>query len=603
MNAININIEGYNMNGICVGCLNHNRKMFFSEEVKNCYKLLGNIDVPEGLTLQVCWECLAAVRVMSRFRTQMLRSYQVLIDYSREHTFLYSPADLARHATQRLQVSRLPPAELPAPDEVKVEVADVDDQVKEEEDKFEDFYKDEPDHFSDSNDALTILEEPAHTEPVAIIEDDIPRVKKENKVKKKLKKDDKKKVKRKSSKDKDKSERKSSKDKERKSSKDKERRKSKEKRKGAKEKKKTGKFKKFSEELVETYTMTEAEMWAQRSEDASHEDFLRLRHRCGSCLVGFHNARFMQAHVENKHGEDPTSTQCDVCRCTVNPRELPAHREQHLTALRCRRCPFRTALARLMSGHVRQHDTPVVLKTYKCNVCGDEFSSKTDVLQHKNLSLSCKDENPKCDCCGKLFANKLRLRVHLEYMAGKKSSNKPEKLQIPCEECGKIFFSKKTYKNHVVIHDGVTHPCPVCGKLFQWKGNLARHLRLHADKKVGARYECRQCGKRFSSREGYNKHMRYTKTHGAGVLEVNRFACDHCGKKFQSKIILVDHIDWDHLKKVKYVCAICHKPFKSQLTLSAHVNNIHEGKKKVEPEGEHLCDMCGKYYKVRDRQA
>ncbi|CAG9109959.1 unnamed protein product [Plutella xylostella] len=241
--------------------------MFFSEEVKNCYKLLGNIDVPEGLTLQVCWECLAAVRVMSRFRAQMLRSYQVLIDYSREHTFLYSPADLARHATQRLQLSRLPPTELPAPDEVKVEAADVDDQVKEEvsEDKFEDFYKDEPDHFSDSNDALTILEEPAHTEPLEIIEDDIPRVKKENKVKKKLKKDDKKKVKRKSSKDKDKSERKSSKVKERKSSKDKERRKSKEKRKSSKEKKKTGKFKKFSEELVETYTMTEAEMWAQRS--------------------------------------------------------------------------------------------------------------------------------------------------------------------------------------------------------------------------------------------------------------------------------------------------------------------------------------------------
>lgn len=31
----------------------------------------------------------------------------------------------------------------------------------------------------------------------------------------------------------------------------------------------------------------------------------------------------------------------------------------------------------------------------------------------------------------------------------------------------------------------------------------------------------------------------------------------------------------------------------------AHMNNIHEGKNKKEPDGEHLCDVCGKSYKVR----
>ena len=30
----------------------------------------------------------------------------------------------------------------------------------------------------------------------------------------------------------------------------------------------------------------------------------------------------------------------------------------------------------------------------------------------------------------------------------------------------------------------------------------------------------------------------------------------------------------------------------------AHMNNIHEGKNKKEPDGEHLCDVCGKSYKV-----
>lgn len=45
MKEININIEGYNVNGICVGCLNYGRKMFTHEDVKDCFKLLADIDV------------------------------------------------------------------------------------------------------------------------------------------------------------------------------------------------------------------------------------------------------------------------------------------------------------------------------------------------------------------------------------------------------------------------------------------------------------------------------------------------------------------------------------------------------------------------------
>lgn len=45
MREININIEGYNVNGICVGCLNYNRKMFYCEEIKECFKLLADIEV------------------------------------------------------------------------------------------------------------------------------------------------------------------------------------------------------------------------------------------------------------------------------------------------------------------------------------------------------------------------------------------------------------------------------------------------------------------------------------------------------------------------------------------------------------------------------
>lgn len=45
MKEININIEGYNVNGICVGCLNYNRRMHYDNDIKECFKLLGEIDV------------------------------------------------------------------------------------------------------------------------------------------------------------------------------------------------------------------------------------------------------------------------------------------------------------------------------------------------------------------------------------------------------------------------------------------------------------------------------------------------------------------------------------------------------------------------------
>lgn len=51
MKEININIEGYNVNGICVGCLNYNRRMFYHPTVKECFRLLGNIDVSDAFSV------------------------------------------------------------------------------------------------------------------------------------------------------------------------------------------------------------------------------------------------------------------------------------------------------------------------------------------------------------------------------------------------------------------------------------------------------------------------------------------------------------------------------------------------------------------------
>ncbi|CAH0602303.1 unnamed protein product [Chrysodeixis includens] len=165
----------------------------------------------------------------------------------------------------------------------------------------------------------------------------------------------------------------------------------------------------------------------------------------------------------------------------------------------------------------------------------------------------------------------------------------PERPQ--CAECGKHFSSRKTYKYHLnVLHKGQNrYPCPRCGKVYQWKSNLGRHLRSHKARDSGELY-CETCDKRFASVATYRQHLRVSRRH---VPESDfSFMCNECGKKFVNKTRLRDHIDWEHLKKIKFRCQLCNKPFKCHTSLYVHMQNVHRNKEKK----DNLCHVCGKSY-------
>ncbi|KAG6463933.1 zinc finger protein 99 isoform X2 [Manduca sexta] len=165
----------------------------------------------------------------------------------------------------------------------------------------------------------------------------------------------------------------------------------------------------------------------------------------------------------------------------------------------------------------------------------------------------------------------------------------PEKPQ--CVECGKMFSSRKTYRYHLnVLHKGQNrYPCPRCGKVYQWKSNLGRHMRSHKARDSGELY-CETCDKRFASVATYRQHLRVSRQH---VTESEfSFMCNECGKKFVNKTRLRDHIDWEHLKKIKFRCQLCNKPFKCHTSLYVHMQNVHRNKEKK----DNLCHVCGKSY-------
>ncbi|XP_049884143.1 zinc finger protein 57-like [Pectinophora gossypiella] len=577
MKEININIEGYNVNGICVGCLNYNRNMFYSNEIQDCFKNLAGIDVPDGLSIQVCWECLAAVRATNRFREQILQSYHTLIEYSRKHTFLNSPTDLSKYAQQRLKSSTVDTfstvVKVPPPvDTIEVEIkTEFEDEIKFEVPLLEDAKVEDNQY---PQDTLDTLSDDFHQDPQ-------PDVESEDDLQLSLLKEIKKKGKR---------GRKSKREKKEDGSRGRSKSKTievKDEARGSR------KLKNLPENIVQLHFMTEEEMWQVRSEDRACKEFIKLKYKCDDCIIGFNTEKLMSDHLNGKHQpKSATCQQCDVCKAYFLTKDnLSTHRSLHLNAFKCIQCNYISSMKRLMLRHAQTHGDTVL----QCDMCEAQLSSKSKLAYHKSV---CHQEKPQCDCCGKVFANKMTLKYHLKILPQNKENKHKEKLYIPCKGCNKVFHSKKSYRAHVVIHDGLTYPCPICGKLFQWKRNLARHTRNHRERDAGALHECRQCGKTFSSRDCYNNHMRLSKRH---VPEhALGHECNYCGKKFATKWCMVDHIDWDHLKRIKYQCSVCFKPFKTAKIMVAHMNNIHGGKKR-EVEGQHLCEICGKSYKTSKR--
>ncbi|XP_047040071.1 zinc finger protein 345-like isoform X2 [Helicoverpa zea] len=563
MKEININIEGYNVNGICVGCLSYNRRMFYHRDIKECFRLLGNIDVPDGLEVQVCWECLVYIRSALRFKDQILQSFDFLIKYSQERTFLDSPNDFLPHCNSR--VSRFITTDVESCDVVtKVSATNdktVEIKIEDDDVKFELDTSEVKEESSDHTYADIFHEVPLLDHDLTSDEDvQLSKIKEKEEKGRKKRKD--------------------------------ERRRD---RQIEQKVKKGRKLLNLPENLVELYTMTEDEMWKVRIEDLNSKEFQKIKYRCDDCIKAFNTEKLMQDHMNGKHQlKGPVCHQCNICKAYFLTKDnVSAHKKLHLQAYKCVQCGYTSAVKRCMLRHVATH---AEINAHVCYTCGTSFTTKSKLAYHRGV---CSQEKPQCDCCGKVFANKMTLKYHLNRMQPQSGDVKPKpKLYIPCKGCDKVFHTKKSYRAHAVIHEGHSYPCPICGKLFQWKRNLARHTRNHRERDAGNTHACRACNKTFASRDCYNNHMRLSKKHVCA--DTFQHECNYCGKKFATKWCLTDHIDWDHLKIIKYQCSVCFKAFKTAKILVVHVNNIHEGKKKEE-EGEHLCEICGKSYKTVKR--
>ncbi len=157
-----------------------------------------------------------------------------------------------------------------------------------------------------------------------------------------------------------------------------------------------------------------------------------------------------------------------------------------------------------------ERETPT---TYKCDYCGEEFSSRADRQDH--MAKDCPktpagseeeshgtEDSFRCEKCELSFTSQEGLDMHMRdiHLIEETPAETYE-----CEICNKEYADEAG-----MIACKNKHPkCPVkvggrvCGKQFKTKGLLISHMRIDHEL-----FTCRICGTWFNSKEELKGHMK-----------------------------------------------------------------------------------------------
>ncbi|XP_054628655.1 zinc finger protein 135-like [Dunckerocampus dactyliophorus] len=175
----------------------------------------------------------------------------------------------------------------------------------------------------------------------------------------------------------------------------------------------------------------------------------------------------------------------------------------------------------------------------------------------------------KCDCCGKGFRFRCKLRRHMLTHTGVKPYS--------CKTCGKTFNQRSNLKRHIMIHtEEKPYSCKTCGRQFRNTHEVLTHARTHTGEKP---YPCNTCGKSFTQLSILKRHI---------MVHTGEkpFLCNTCGRSFSDLSVLKRHV-MVHTGEKPYLCNICGKRFRANGTLTKHRRRVHVG------EEPHHCPSKG----------
>lgn len=268
-------------------------------------------------------------------------------------------------------------------------------------------------------------------------------------------------------------------------------------------------------------------------------------------------------------GED--TFKCNICQMSFSlMRSLRRHVLHHTgeKIFKCCVCNFEHIYLKSFKTHQAKHSR---VNQFQCKQCEIYFKDRTELSKHQMV------HKLKCELCSEEFENIPSRNYHVKVV------HKDDDRLIKCDQCDRIYTSKKSYLEHKRFHR-YRKPvqCPVCGLFVS---HLKSHMQRHSNS--SADFVCDKCPMKFRHKQSFKRHM-LSHSHNVNTSSMHNhtYSCPKCPKKFSASTKLSRHLKI-HLGDKPYVCEICGKACNRSSNLQIHMR-VHNKK----PRLMH-CNICG----------
>lgn len=332
-----------------------------------------------------------------------------------------------------------------------------------------------------------------------------------------------------------------------------------------------------------------AERWMVRKHKHIEHNGEEFReYVCDICGKRFKEKWMIKSHQRNTHRGGVKRQYCDLCGHSDHTSKDCRHR-QALQDVQCVLCGESFSSTYFLKEHVNSaHDFEAKNESCSTVTQSESLLERSSEMDQKVLIL--------CAGCGQYFNNKVDLRDH----EAKFKCNRETKYE--CLECGKVFTSKFSLSNHLMIHKKasavVPFKCTLCGKEFFTGEALERHQALQ---KI-----CLLCDKVYPCNEHLKTHVfsihRNDVDDASSTNDESKmghesdgkpYECKLCHKKFSRKQAMENHL-FAEMNLRRHVCEFCDKSYNYYSHLKEHLVTCHG-------EKEFICGYCGRDFPTKKR--